>query len=380
MKKILFRKLLNDCIIFFLVTIISATIIVWVFQSVNYLDIIVEDGRDYLTYLSYSLLNLPKIFSKILPFSIFFSFFYVIAKYELNNELITLWNFGVHKLSLINFFLFFSCFILIFQLVLTSYIVPNSQKLSRSLIKGSNIDFFENFIKPKKFNDNIKGLTIYVDKKDEKGNLQNIYLKKENDDGNFQITYAKSGYFSEKSNSKVLVLQNGETLNKINENLNNFSFNSSEFLLSQFDADIITVYKLQETLTTNLLKCTSRFIKIFEYFSFDDKIIIQNCTTENYSNVLKELYKRLIVPFYLPILIIISSLLIIYSKENINYLKFRIVIFLFGFFMIIFSETTLSLIKNSYILNLILITIPILILAIIYYLVCLKLNYKINKM
>ena len=88
MKKILFRKLLLDCMIFFLITLFSTGIIIWIFQAVNYLDIIIEDGRDYLVYIQYSLLNFPKIISKIFPFALFFSFFYVLTKYELNNELI----------------------------------------------------------------------------------------------------------------------------------------------------------------------------------------------------------------------------------------------------------------------------------------------------
>ena len=73
MKKILFRKLLLDCLTFFLIALLSASIIIWVFQAVNFLDIMIEDGRDYLVYINYSLLNFPKIVSKVLPFVFFFS-------------------------------------------------------------------------------------------------------------------------------------------------------------------------------------------------------------------------------------------------------------------------------------------------------------------
>lgn len=112
MKKILFRKFLTDFLIFFLITLFSTAIIIWVFQAVNFLDIIVEDGRDYNVYINYSLLTLPKIIGKILPFVLFFSFFYVITKYEENNELIILWNFGINKINLVNFSLFCALFIL----------------------------------------------------------------------------------------------------------------------------------------------------------------------------------------------------------------------------------------------------------------------------
>ena len=61
MKKIIFRKFLTDCSIFFLISIVSTSLIIWVFQAVNYLDIIIDDGRGYDVYLKFTLLNLPKI-------------------------------------------------------------------------------------------------------------------------------------------------------------------------------------------------------------------------------------------------------------------------------------------------------------------------------
>ena len=87
MKKILFRKLLLDYLSFVFLTLISTSLVIWVFQAVNYLDIMIEDGRDYLVYINFSLLSFPKILSKIFPFVLFFSIFYVTTKYEINNEL-----------------------------------------------------------------------------------------------------------------------------------------------------------------------------------------------------------------------------------------------------------------------------------------------------
>ena len=105
MKKVLFKKLLNDYLGFFFITLICTSIVIWVFQAVNFLDIMIEDGRDYLVYVNFSLLNFPKILSKVFPFALFFSVYYVTYKSEANNELIILWNFGVHKITVLNFIL-----------------------------------------------------------------------------------------------------------------------------------------------------------------------------------------------------------------------------------------------------------------------------------
>ena len=71
MKKILFRNLVFNYLSFFLIALISASVVIWVFQAVNFLDIMIEDGRDYLIYINYSLLNFPKIVSRLFPFVLF---------------------------------------------------------------------------------------------------------------------------------------------------------------------------------------------------------------------------------------------------------------------------------------------------------------------
>ena len=72
--------------------------------------------------------------------------------------------------------------------------------MARSFLRTSTVNFFGNFIKPQRFNDTIKNVTIYSEKKNNEGNLYNLYLKKKIDENNFQITYAKKGVFKEFNN------------------------------------------------------------------------------------------------------------------------------------------------------------------------------------
>ena len=378
MKKILFKKLFYDCSTFFLITLISTSIIIWVFQAVNFLDLMIEDGRSYSVYISYALLNFPKIISKILPFSLFFSFCYVIAKYEMNNEMIVFWNNGVDKITLINFFLKISILLTLVQILLTTFIVPKSQELGRTSIRTSNIDFIDSFIKPKKFNDTIKNLTIYADNKDDKGNLENIYLKK-GDDKTFQITYAKKGKFENKSGTRVLALQNGQTINGVNNKITNFKFSKFDLNLSNLSSNTITTYKTQELSSKKLFLCAKN-LKNYEIKENKNKdFITLNCNIENLDNIYKELYKRLIIPIYLPILIIVSLILIIKSKESTNYLNYRIIIFLFGLAIIIFSETSIKLINNDLDRNFTIMLLPIFLFLTIYFIIFYNLRLKFKK-
>ena len=378
MKKILFRKLLSDYLSFFFIALISTSIVIWVFQAVNFLDIMIEDGRDYLVYINFSLLNFPKIVSKVFPFALFFSLFYVTIKSELKNELIILWNFGVHKIKIINLILKVSIILLIFQVILTAFVVPKSQDLARSFLRSSTVNFFDNFIKPQKFNDTIKGVTIYSDKKDKDGNLTNLYLKKEINLNEFQITYAKKGEFKQIGNSPILVLYEGATITSKNEEITNISFSKSDFSLANIETNTTTYKKTQEISSLKLFMCIKNFYQL-EKKEFQVNVKnIENCTYKNIQNIIKEFYKRFIIPFYIPLLSLIPFLLITTSKEKLEYKKIRIITFLLGLIVIIFSETTIRLISQISIYDVSIMGTPIILLSLLYAFLLNKFNVKIK--
>ena len=366
MKKILFKKLLADYSIFFVIALLSASIIVWVFQAVNFLDIMIEDGRVYLVYINYSLLNFPKIVSRLIPFILFFSLFYVTLRYENSNELMIFWNFGLNKIQLINFICKFSIFLMVIQIILTSLIVPKSQDIARSFLRNSTVNFFGNFIKPQKFNDTIKGVTIFSDKKNSDGSLINIYIKREIEKNNIQITYAKKGVFKNIDGIPILVLFSGETITQKNEKITIFNFSKSDFLLDNAITNTTTYKKTQELSTSNLLRCFF-FIRDFKNKKIKQiKSNIENCSVENMNNIFKELYKRLIIPMYIPILMITPLFLITSSKENLNYSKIRLFTFLMGLLFVITSETTIRFISESFIKNYSISFMPLIFLIVIY--------------
>lgn len=372
MKKMLFRKLLLDYMSFFLIALFSSSIVVWVFQAVNYLDIMIEDGRDYTVYISYSLLNFPKILNKLFPFVLFFSLFQITSKYENNNELIIFWTFGVTKLELINFIFRFSIVLMLIQIFLSSIIIPKSQDKARSFLRTSTVNFFGNFIKPQRFNDTIKDVTLYSERKEENGTLYNLYLKKQIDQNNFQITYAKKGEFQEFDNIPVLVLYNGATITGKNNEITNFSFSKSDFPLNNFETNTTTYIKTKELTSLKLIKC-------LQFLNTSKKILnpkIENCSKKNLDNIYQELYKRFIIPLYIPLLALLPFFLILSSKENSNYLRLKVLTFFMGLFFIIFSETTLKMISEFPLNNLLISMIPFLILTILYGIFFFKNNFN----
>ena len=101
-----------------------------------------------------------------------------------------------------------------------------------------------------------------------------------------------------------------------------------------------------------------------------------NCDKENLRNINKELFKRIINPFYLVSLILVSLFLIILSKENINYTKLRFLIFLIGIIILVLSESLLGYISDLNKKNLLLLIVPFVIFLTTYILIFK--NLKIN--
>ena len=377
MKKMLFRKILFDCLKFFFIIIIGSSAIIWVIQAVNYLDIMVEDGRNFQVYFSYTVLTFPKIIGKIFPFAIFISFFYTISKYENKNELIIFWTHGITKLQVINFFLKTSLALMLFQIIFISFLVPFTQNKAKSIIKESDINFLDSFLIPKTFNDVIKNVTIYADEKKQDGNLKNIFIKKSTGPSEFEITFSKTGVIKNLNGTKILVLYDGQNIKSNNNNLDTFSFSKSDFNLSNLESNTTTYKKTQENSTLELLNCylgltTKKKSKVKNFN-------VENCSISNLSNIFRELFKRFIIPLYIPILILVSLILVLISKEESNYAKFKILIFLFGLFIVIFSETTLRFIENNFLDNIKLIIIPFLLTMILYLVIFLKLKTIIYR-
>ena len=343
MKKLLFIHFFKDTLKFFIIINLSIALIVWVIQAVNYLDFVSEDGHGLQVYFSYTLLNFPKIFQRILPFIFFISLIYQLKAYEENNELLIFWTIGINKLYFINMVILYSFLFFLFQVILTSYITPKSQDAARSVIRNSNIDFFPSLIKEGKFIDAVKNLTIFIESRDPEGNYKNIFLKELIEDGGTQETtrsqviYAKKGILKTENNRKYLELLNGKIVNNNYTELTTFSFTKIEFNLSKFDSKSTTYPKIQELKNKTLFRCINYYSKGKKSKLIDN---VLTCNKNSSTHVKEEIFKRFYKTIIIPLLALLTCLIIMIPKEHPKFNKFRIVLFLVIITVIIISEVS----------------------------------------
>ena len=369
MEKLIFRKFFIDIIGFFLVGIISLSLIVWVIQAVNYLDFVSEDGHSFRVYFYYTLLSFPKIFSRLLLFIFFISIFYTILRYEEKNELLILWTNGIKKKQFLNFIIKISFLLILIQIILNAFIVPKSQDLARSYIRSSNIDYFPSLLKSKMFINAVENLTIFIEKKNDEGQLENIFLKDGNEEVS-QIILAKKGLLKRINKEYYLELYNGSIVDRNKNNTNLITFDQTKFNLSNFTTKTTIAPKIQEQSTGLLFKCLRKLYKF--NIGFVERNL--NCNNDSIGMIKEELYKRLIVPFYLIIIGFVGGCLSLKSEIQNNFNKYKLFIFFIGIIFIVLSQILSQYSTELILKNISILIMPFLI-SLIFYLI-LQFNLK----
>ena len=376
MNKLIYRKLSTDIFSFFLLSSLAITSIVWVVQGVNLLDIVSEQGHGLKVYFFYTILNLPKIFSKLLIFTYFLTLFVVLIRYEENNEILVFWTNGIKKISFINFIAKLSLIFVFIQMFLTLIFVPYTQDLKQQYLKNSSIEFFPKLIKEKRFSNIMKNLTIFVEENKKDGLLNGIYIKEKISNDESKIIIASEGKLikDENLNSFVFKLFDGNITNIDEKGSINLKFKETIYELSELNSKTRKSNKLNETNSSFLFQCLKKFLENRK----DNKI---RCGKENsflVKDIYEEIFKRFINPIYIVILSLISSLIILKPKSSFLDSYFRFFLFITGFVVILFSELSYKFISLSNVIEVIFLFLPIIFVVFFYILLLLKSKFKIT--
>ena len=321
----------------FVTVLFTFTVIAWTVRSVNFLDLMIQDGYSASIYFKYSLLNIFTIITRFVPLAFLLAIIMSISKFERQQELLILWSVGINKIKITNVFLLIGFFIAFLQTILSVFINPYTLNESRSLLRGTESKQINSILKSGDFSDNFKGVTFYIDEKNTNNELINIFIKDTN--GNFNSiikeneTAKNTTIFAEKGNvlGDKLILFNG-TIQSLTKNnvINNLNFQKTELSLINLATRTILQPKIQETSTKKLLSCFVPSILGDCMFEKNKKIAIET------------LSRRIGMPLYVPLISIIASFLLLYkSGKKYNFLK-KYIIFGFSFVILISAEILLK--------------------------------------
>ncbi len=359
----IYQNFIKEILKTFLVILFGLSIVAWTVRAVNFLDLIVENGYSIATYFQYSFLNLLGILTKLIPLSFLISLVIFIVKQLRENELVILWTSGEKKAKLANLFFVISIFILVVYLIFSTMIAPYSLNKSRYLLSKDGFNSFLPTIRIQGFNDSFRGFTFFVEKKidneiknvfiyDASNTLKNLKTNQSNDSSTTIV--AKEGLVQEKE----MILFNGQIISENKKNLKNniVKFEQLNIDLNNLQSGTIKQPKLQETSTLILLKC------VFDI----GKSELVNCN-DTKKEIITVLNRRIILPFYIPIISLVCSFLLIKAKTKKNYFLNKYFIFFVSFTILLYAELIIRYTGISKVIGTLFIISPGILMPIIYF-------------
>ena len=374
-KNKIYSYFLKEILKSFFTILFAFSVIAWTVRSVNFLDLIVDDGHSLITYLYFSLLNITNVITKFIPLAFLFALNFSLIKFERQNELVILWMSGIKKIKLVNLLFFFSILILLLQLLFSVFITPYTLNKSRALVRDSTVSSFDILIKTNNFSDSLNKTTFFVEKINDKRELETIFIRDESNvfkslnNSNEQQSNVSIFANKGKVDGKRIILYNGIIQSQNKEGrLNNLNFKKTELTINDISTKSIKVPKIQETSTINLLSCFSNS-GVYILRALDGS----NCSySKEKKEVFQTLSRRMVMPFYIPLVALMSCFLLTSNlRKKRNYLN-TYSIFLIGFITLVFAEiflryTGISMVNTiSYFLS------PIILMPITYFLLFYK--------
>ncbi len=341
--------------IIFGLSVISLTV-----RAVNFLDLIVDSGYPVVTYFKYSFLNLFGLAPKFVPLAFLLSIIIFIFKHIGNRELDVLWISGVKKIQIVNLFFLAAIITVILYLIFSIFLTPYALNKSRYLLSKDNLNSFLPTIRSNQFSDSFKGFTYIVEKKFN-NEIKNVFLHdKGNNLKNLTSSYeditdvtvvAKEGVVL----NREMILVEGQIISSKKDNEENeiLKFSQLKINLENFITTTIKLPKLQETSTVKLLSC---FLNQNRELNF--------CKEDSKKEIIPILIRRTILPFYIPVIALICSFLLLKNQRNFFN---RVFIFLLSFFTLIMTELIIRYTGINYILRSAYIILPFMMIGFLYF-------------
>ena len=330
----IYQNFLKDIFKTCLSVVFGLTLIALAVRAVNFLDLIVDNGYPVSIYFKYSFLNLFGIAPKFIPLAFLVSLMIFIIKHKNSNEFIILWTAGVKKIQIINLFLFSSLLIFIFYLLLSAFLTPMALNKSRQMLSKDEMNSFLPTIRTQQFSDSFKGFTFFVEKKfknevkniflhDTKNNLKNLSSNMTNISSTTII--AKEGLIE----PRKMFLLDGQIISTKKDQGENeiIKFDQLSINLDQLSTTTIKEPKIQETSTLKLFSCYLPSSKKNKF-----------CSNEVKKEITPALLRRIILPFYLPVIALLCSFLLF---KNTNIFSNKFIVPFYSFLILVFTELSL---------------------------------------
>jgi len=183
-------------------------------QSLQTLDLIVENRQSALTFLYITVLALPQLIAIIMPLAVFMAVLYALNRLNNDSEMVVAKASGVSPWQIASPAIRLGAYAMIAHLILNLWVQPYAFRQMRGEILKVRTDIASQMVRAGEFVTPTLGLTVYAREISPDGGLEDVLIYDERDEDVETMHTAKSGFLTRSNQSARLTLQNGNVQQK----------------------------------------------------------------------------------------------------------------------------------------------------------------------
>jgi len=188
---------------------VGLTCVIWLTQSLRYVEMIVNRGLTAGTFIYFTILLLPKFLSIILPIATFAVVVFIYSKLITDRELVIMRGAGQSQTALAKPALILAMLVVMFGYLLNLYLLPQSYRTFRALQWDIRYSFSHILLQEGTFNTVSKGITVYVRERTKDGQLLGILVHDQRNEKKPFTILAERGALVESKDGSRVVMFNG---------------------------------------------------------------------------------------------------------------------------------------------------------------------------
>jgi lipopolysaccharide export system permease protein len=269
----------------FLFATLVVTAIVWLTQSLQRIDILIEHGQTLARFGWLTLLIVPSLLVVIIPFGLFAAAIYALHRLHSDSEIAVMFAAGVSRADIARPILLITLIGAAATFWINIDLMPRSYRELKREVAEMRADFASAIVRSGEFITLDKGFTVYVDNVLANGQFSGLLIHDYRDGDNAETYMAQDALLRETGIGPVLYLATG--------NVQRVNKKSGEVEIAFFDKTVINLGQFERSPGELQLEMTERYVG--ELFKPD---LTKAYDRENAARLVGEGHGRIASPVY----------------------------------------------------------------------------------
>lgn len=227
------------------------TLIVWMTQTLQRVEIVVEHGAGLALFGFLSILIIPSLLAVIIPFALYGAAVYALYRLHSDSEIAVLFAAGVSRWRLSAPILALTAVGALATLYVNIDLMPRSYRVLKEQVAEIRADVASSVLRSGEFTTLIDGFTIFIDEARPGGQFSGLLVNDYRDPDDIKTYMAERALLRETPNGPLLFLRNG--------NIQRANDDSDRVSIIRFEEVAIDVVDYQEGPGELVLELTERY-------------------------------------------------------------------------------------------------------------------------